>query len=66
MKKYTLTNPLFKRINNKLFQVIAEAPINIFNDVNGYRDYLKCDVVFKENKTEKYIFCREIEEAIIE
>ena len=66
MKTYTLTNPLFKRINDKLYQVIAEERIDRFKDVSGYRDYIGCDIVFKENKTERYIFCREIQEAIIE
>jgi hypothetical protein len=65
MKTYTLTNPSFKKINDKLYQVIAEERIDRFINASGYRDYIGCDTIFKENKTEKYLFCREIEEATL-
>jgi hypothetical protein len=65
MKKYPVTNPKFQKINNSLYQIIAEESIDKFKDVNGYKKHINCDIVFKENKSGKYIFCRLVDEAEI-
>lgn len=65
MKRHPFTKPLFKKINNSLYRVISEVAINSIKDVSGYKEYLNCDIVFKENSANKYLFCIKIEDAVI-
>lgn len=63
MKRHPFTKPLFKKINNNLYQVISEVNIDSIKDVTGYKEHLGCDIVFKENSANKYLFCIKIEEV---
>jgi len=65
MKRHPFTKPLFKKINNNLYQVISEVDINSIKDVSGYKEYLNCDIVFKENSANKYLFCIKIEDGVL-
>lgn len=66
MKRHPFTKPVFKKINNILYQIISEVGISSVKDVSGYKEYLGCDIVFKENSANKYLFCIKIEEAVLE
>jgi hypothetical protein len=54
-----------QKINDSLYQIIAEYPIDRVKDVQGLKDWLGCDVAFKSNQNGTYIFCKKIEEANI-
>lgn len=51
-----------QRINDKLYQVIAEYSFEVVKDVNSIKEWLECDVAFKSNHTNTYLFCRTIED----
>jgi hypothetical protein len=42
--------------------VVAEYSFEVVKDVNGIKDWLECDVAFRSNKTNTYLFCRTIED----
>lgn len=60
--RYNSFNFPIQRINDKLYQVVAEYSFEVVKDVNGIKDWLKCDVAFRSNKTNTYLFCRTIED----
>jgi hypothetical protein len=60
--RYSSFNYPIQRINDKLYQVIAEYPLDSVRDVNGIKEWLECDVAFKSNHTNSYLFCRTIED----
>ena len=66
--RHSSFNLPIQRINDKLYQVIAEYSFDVVRDVNGIKEWLNCDVAFKSNHTNTYLFCRNIEdiEPIIE
>jgi hypothetical protein len=45
--------------------ISAEVPITKVHNVHDVKKYLGCTTAFKHNKSGKYIFCDEIEEATI-
>ncbi len=60
--RYSSFNYPIQRINDKLYQVIAEYSFEVVKDVNGIKEWLECDVAFKSNHTSSYLFCRTIED----
>jgi len=60
--RYSSFNYPIQRINDKLYQVIAEYSFEVVKDVNGIKEWLECDVAFKSNHTNTYLFCRTIED----
>jgi len=65
MRYSGLKYPL-QKIQDDLYEVIAEYPIQRIKDTHPIREWLECDSVFKVNKNGNYIFCRKIEEASLE
>ena len=61
--RYSSFNYPIQRINDKLYQVIAEYRIDSVKDVNGIKEWLDCDSAFKNNNTATYLFCRTIEDV---
>lgn len=61
MRNSGLRYPL-QVINDELYEVIAEYPIakceTFYNEI---KNWLGCDKVFKINKKNIYIFCRQVE-----
>jgi len=53
-----------QKINDKLYQVVAEYPTERVSEVTPIKEWLNCDVTFR-TKNATYIFCRTIEEAEI-
>lgn len=53
-----------QKINDKLYQVLAEYATERVPDVAPIKEWLRCDVAFR-TKNNTYIFCRTIEEAEI-
>jgi len=53
-----------QKINDNLYQVVAEYPIERVPDVATIKEWLNCDCAFR-TKNATYIFCRTIEEAEI-
>jgi len=53
-----------QKINDKLYQVVAEYPTERVPDVAPIKEWLNCDVAFR-TKNNTYIFCRTIDEAEI-
>lgn len=53
-----------QKINDKLYQVVAEYPTERVSDVTLIKEWLGCDVTFR-TKNATYIFCRTIDEAEI-
>lgn len=49
-------------INDGLYEIISELPMDRVKDVTGLREHLKCSHAFKVNKKSTYIFCRLIQE----
>lgn len=54
-----------QKINNNLYLLYAEIPIDKVMNVQDVKNYLGCDTAFRNNKTGTYIFGNEIEEAEI-
>jgi hypothetical protein len=54
-----------EKINNNLYQVLEEWPIEKIKDPQGVREWLRCDSAFKHNQRGVYLFCNKIEEAQI-
>lgn len=52
-----------QKINDSLYQIIAEYPIDRVKDVQSIKEWLKCDTTFRNNQTGLYMFCRKIEEV---
>ena len=61
MRYSGLPYPL-QKINNDLYEVIAEYPIINIKDPKPIKEWLGCDSVFKVNSKGNYIFCRLVEE----
>lgn len=61
--------PSYKRpiqqINNDLYQIVAEWAIDRIKDPRGVKEWLGCEVAFKNNQRGTYMFCNKIEEAKI-
>jgi hypothetical protein len=59
--------PIYKRpiqeINNNLYLVHAEYPIDRINDNNLVKDWLGVGQVFKFHRDGTYLFCELIEEV---
>ena len=51
-----------QKINDTLYQIIAEYQIERIKDPQGLKEWLKCDVVFKNLQNGVYLFCRKIDE----
>lgn len=64
--RYSSFNYPIRRINDKLYQVIAEYSFEVVKDVNSIKEWLECDVAFKSNQTNTYLFCRTIEDVNFE
>ena len=45
-----------QKINDSLYQIIAEYPIDRVKDVHGIKEWLKCDTTFRNNQTGLYMF----------
>jgi hypothetical protein len=54
-----------QRINDDLYLVIAQWPMERVIDVQLVKEWLNCDIAFKTGNPPSYIFCRKIEEAQI-
>ena len=54
-----------QRINDDLYLIVAEYPIDKVRDAVGIKHWLGCDNAFKSNQTGSYLFCNKIEEAKI-
>jgi len=52
-----------QKINDNLYQIIAEYPIDRVKDSQGLKEWLKCDTIFRSNHTGLYLFCRIIPEV---
>ena len=63
--RYPIGREPFQRINDDLFLIIAEWPIERIKDVSAVKEWLNCDFAFKKGNPPTYIFCRKIEEAQI-
>lgn len=61
--RYNSFNLPLQRINDKLYQLVAEYRIESVKDVNVIKEWLNCDVAFKNNNTATYLFCRTIEDV---
>ena len=53
-----------QKINDNLYQVVAEYPTERIPDVAPIKEWLNCYYAFR-TKNATYIFCRTIEEAEI-
>jgi hypothetical protein len=51
-----------QKINDKLYQIVAEFAIERVVDAPAIKEWLNCDVAFKSIKTNSYLFCRTIED----
>jgi hypothetical protein len=58
------TQPI-QKIQDKLYQVSAEWPIERINNVTPIKEILECDSVFK-TRNGTYIFCKLIEDIEFE
>ena len=54
-----------QRINNELYLISAEIPVDKVGNVQDVKNYLECSTAFRNNRSGTYIFCNEIEEAEI-
>lgn len=54
-----------QRINEDLYLIIAQWPMERVRDVQAVKEWLNCEYAFKTNNPPNYIFCRKIEEAQI-
>lgn len=63
--KYASKNYPLQNINDNLYQVHAEYKIDKVKDVQGLKEYLECETVFKFKQTDTYLFCNKVSEAEI-
>jgi hypothetical protein len=63
--RYIKNNRPIRSINENLYQIYAEYPIDRIKDVQGLKEWLGCETTFKSNQNGTYIFCSKIEEAQI-
>jgi hypothetical protein len=63
--RYSKKNRTLRSINDILYQIYAEYPIDRVKDVQGLKQWLGCENAFKHNQSGTYIFCSKIEEAQI-
>jgi len=63
--RYSKNNRTLRSINDILYQIYAEYPIDRVKDVQGLKEWLGCENTFKHNQSGNYIFCSKIEEAQI-
>lgn len=54
-----------QKINEELYLIVAEYPLDKVKDSQLLKQWLGCQVVFKSNQTGTYLFCNKIEEAHI-
>ena len=64
MKYPTYKQPI-QKINEDLYLIVAEYPIDRIKDSQEVKKWLECETVFKSNKTNTYLFCNKIQEAEI-
>lgn len=62
MKYFNFKYPL-QIINDKWYHIVAQYNIDNVKDSQGLKDFLNCDVVFKQSNTNTYLFCREVPEV---
>jgi hypothetical protein len=60
---YKERNRPIQYINGTPYLIHAIWKIHSVTDVNNLKQYLRCTVVFKNDKEGVYYFCNEIEEA---
>ena len=63
--KYIKNHRPLRSINENLYQIYAEYPIDKVKDAQGLKEWLGCETTFKSNQNGTYIFCSKIEEAQI-
>ena len=54
-----------QRINEDLYLVVAEYPLDRVKNISDVKEWLNCEVAFKNGNTGTYLFCNKIEEAHI-
>ena len=63
--RYLKNNRPLRSINDTLYQIYAEYPIDRVKDVQGLKEWLGCENTFKSNQNGTYIFCSKVHEAQI-
>lgn len=61
---YNSTYPL-KVIGENLYEILAEYPSDSVKDISGIKEWLGCDIAFKNNTSQTYVFCKKVEDANI-
>lgn len=64
MKYPTYKQPI-QKINEELYLIVAEYPIDRIKDSQEVKKWLECETVFRSNQTNTYLFCNKIQEAEI-
>jgi hypothetical protein len=63
--RYIKNHRPIRSIDENLYQIYAEYPIDKVKDAQGLKEWLGCETTFKSNQNGTYIFCSKIEEAQI-
>lgn len=50
-------------INNIMYEILAEYPIERVLNINLIKEWLSADTAFKVNRRGVYIFCREVQDV---
>lgn len=62
MGQYVSYKRPIQEINNELYLIHAEYPVNRIKDVNLVKEWLGVDQVFKSHRDGTYLFCELIKE----
>jgi hypothetical protein len=54
-----------EKINDNLYQIVAEWPIDRIRDPRGVKEWLGVEIAFKHAQRGVYLFCNKIEEVKI-
>jgi len=65
MPRYNKTTYPLKVIGDNLYEILGEYPFDYVKDVTTVKEWLGCDIVFKNKPSHTYIFCKKIDDAII-
>lgn len=63
MKRFPKYKGPIQYINKEPYQICAVYPIVEIKDVSLVKDWLECDIAFKNNREGVYYFCDKIEEV---
>ncbi len=63
--RYPTGREPIQRINEDLYLIVAQWPMERVKDVQMIKDWLECEYAFKTGNPPTYLFCKKIEEAEI-